>query len=124
MNATGAASGLRVAKPYIDSYWITAYSETIRARPLKELLSAGESVPNFVPHLSSKPSQVGTKRLYEKSQRTPSQINAITLNRTQYQLSLDGLLISGLQVRVLRGSPIFSISCGVSMSRWLSSGCV
>jgi hypothetical protein len=42
----------------------------------------------------------------EQPGTSTSELNKISVNRTPYYSPLDGLLISGLQVRVLRGSPL------------------
>jgi hypothetical protein len=67
-------------------------------------------VPYFVPHLNQELSQTVADERERKSPLLARRINTIVKHRTVSQLSLDGLLISGLQVRVLPGSPLFSIT--------------
>ena len=64
------------------------------------------AVPYFVPHLDQFRSPVVVNRRCAKSAVLARKIDAIANHRAQSQLSLDGLLISGLEVRVLRGSPL------------------
>ena len=62
----------------------------------------------FVPTLYHEPSQVGTVRARREVHLAAQRFNAMADNRNPSQLSLDGLLINGLEVRVLPGSPLIS----------------
>ena len=65
------------------------------------------TVPYFVPHLGRKPSQMVAEGQSTEKPLQAWKIKAVAINPTQCQLSLDGLLISGLEVQVLPGSPLF-----------------
>jgi hypothetical protein len=64
------------------------------------------TVPHSVPTLHRKPLQMVVERWERESPLLVQQFNTIANDGTPSQLSLDGLLISGLQVRVLPGSPL------------------
>jgi len=63
-------------------------------------------VPHFVPHLGNKSSQLGTNANGFAGGISTSKFNAVAIDRCPYYSPLDGLLISGFQVRVLGGSPL------------------
>jgi hypothetical protein len=67
--------------------------------------SPQKGVPQFVPTLSRKLSQTVAEGQYRESPVSARKTSSAANYRTRSQLSLDGLLISGLQVRVLPGSP-------------------
>jgi hypothetical protein len=79
-------------------------------------------------HRSSISVAIGGRAAQEKSPVLARKINTIAGDNTSSQLSLDGLLISGLEVRVLPGSPslqtktreMFSLPCfqADSTYRW------
>src|ERR1700682_729051 len=67
----------------------------------KELYSEGKTVPSFVPYLNQMQSQMVADGRESKSSLLAREINTIANHRTPSYSSWDGLLISGLQVRVL-----------------------
>ena len=60
---------------------------------------------------------MGTVRLSRVARETTRRFNVIAAHRTPSQAAQDGLLISGLEVRVLRGSPILSVHLYILRSK-------